>query len=198
MYHRTFCWLFNIKYCVLYYEKLFNIWELEFALVSSTGNRELKRWYPESTKGCVGLTNSRNQGAMVLLWDLCVNLRTLMPPWSLDADLGSLLLFWEHSCCSESLVTSFSSSSCSSYQFYFLSHLFFPVFFSSHGLFQWLFILFRLVCIKKSLLLFIQMWLFLFSFLYSLLWCHWQCMILQSPLAVLKYYLHSFILDLQR
>ena len=111
MYHRTFCWLFNIKYCVLHFEKLFNIWELE-----------LKRWYPESTKGCVGQPTSWYPGALMLFWDLCVNLRTLMPPWSLDADLGSLLLFWEP---------------CIKFQFQFLfkfpvflpQSTFFPVFF---------------------------------------------------------------------
>ena len=142
-----------------------------------------------SRKYCVmcWLTNSRNQGAMMLFWDLCVNLRTLMPPWSLDADLGSLLLFWEPYWCSESLVSSFSSSSCSSFLVFLPQSSFFPVFFPSPiTFFQWLFILFRLVWIKKSLLLFIQMWLFLFSFLYSLLWCHWQWQILQYPLAVLK------------
>ena len=120
------------------------------------------------------------------------NIFATLEPWCwsgiLAVVLGALLL---------SLVSSFSSSSCSSFRFFFLSQLFFLSFFLhpitfSNGYF---FILFRLVCIKKSLLLFIQMWLFLFSFLYSMLWCHWQCMIF---IKRLKYSLHSFVLDLLR
>ena len=117
------------------------------------------------------------------------NIDATLQPWCwseiLAVVLGALLLFFEP---------------CINFQFQFPVFLpqstFFSVFFPSPiHLFQWLFILFRLVCIIKSLLLLIQMWLFLFSFLYSMLWCHWQCMIF---IKWLKYSLHLLFCSSKR